>query len=355
MGGSRSLSTDDPRSLTQLSPQLSFPRSCSPLTSCARRDVEREREQDFRVAVARPVTVARTILAERRIPSKRSTTSGGGGSLTQGRVTQRCKHARENCQKAVGSSPSLLSTSEAVEGARSARRCEKYEIRAAVRCPKYILRSWRKNGEGEGNEVDRVSLSLSRVEESLGRLVVVVVRRTWRVLGANALSNGREKGEEGSSWSLNVVLRACVRAYVRTPRACLVDVWERTAAARDEPGTRTPSRVVRRIETSPRRIVARRGGMFGGVGWSEKEGEGPCACNSHTAALRVHATDRTCVCAPTTRVSVYAYVCGREDAAARARAPLRARGRERGWLAHWRLTGGPTDRSVRRYQRRGAV
>lgn len=68
MGGSRSLSTDDPRSLTQLSPQLSFPRSCSPLTSCARRDVEREREQDFRVAVARPVTVARTILAERRIP-----------------------------------------------------------------------------------------------------------------------------------------------------------------------------------------------------------------------------------------------------------------------------------------------
>lgn len=242
-----------------------------------------------------------------------------------------------------------------MEGARSARRCEKYEIRAAVRCPKYILRSWRKNGEGEGNEVDRVSLSLSRVEESLGRLVVVVVRRTWRVLGANALSNGREKGEEGSSWSLNVVLRACVRAYVRTPRACLVDVWERTAAARDEPGTRTPSRVVRRIETSPRRIVARRGGMFGGVGWSEKEGEGPCACNSHTAALRVHATDRTCVCAPTTRVSVYAYVCGREDAAARARAPLRARGRERGWLAHWRLTGGPTDRSVRRYQRRGAV
>lgn len=127
----------------------------------SRRDVEREREQDFRVAVARPVTVARTILAERRIPSKRSTTSGGGSSLTQGRVTQRCKHARENCQKAVGSSPSLLSTSEAVEGARSARRCEKYEIRAAVRCPKYILRSWRKNGEGEGNEVDRVSLSLS--------------------------------------------------------------------------------------------------------------------------------------------------------------------------------------------------
>lgn len=61
-----------------------------------------------------------------------------------------------------------------MEGARSARRCEKYEIRAAVRCPKYILRSWRKNGEGEGNEVDRVSLSLSRVEESLGRVVVVV-------------------------------------------------------------------------------------------------------------------------------------------------------------------------------------
>lgn len=46
MGGSRSLSTDDPRSLTQLSPQLSFPRSCSPLTSCARvpsRRRERER------------------------------------------------------------------------------------------------------------------------------------------------------------------------------------------------------------------------------------------------------------------------------------------------------------------------
>lgn len=28
-----------------------------------------------------------------------------------------------------------------------------------------------------------------------------------------------------------------------------MDVWERTAAARDEPGTRTPSRVVRWIET----------------------------------------------------------------------------------------------------------
>lgn len=176
--------------------------------------------------------------------------------------------------------------------------------------------SRRREGErgGRGNEVDRA-------EDS-----------TPRVLGAyRACRRRSRKEEEGSSWSLNVVLRACVRAYVRTPRACLVDVWERTAAARDEPGTRTPSRVVRWMETSPRRIAARRGGTFGGVGWSEREGR-----------VHVRALWRARVCSTYVRVHVFlcvlVRVCARGRGGARARASTCAREGERegerevGWL-----------------------
>lgn len=170
---------------------------------------------------------------------------------------------------------------------------------------------------------------------------------TPRVLGAYRACRRSRKEEEGSSWSLNVVggvacVRACVRADTSSlPRGCLGTHCSREG----RPGTRTPSRVVRWMETSPRRIAARRGGTFGGVGWSEREGR-----------VHVRALWRARVCSTYVRVT-YSYVCSYvcvERTRRRARARLyvrargRARGRERGWLAHWRLTGGPTERSVRR-------
>lgn len=144
---------------------------------------------------------------------------------------------------------------------------------------------------------------------------------TPRVLGAYRACRRSRKEEEGSSWSLNVVggvacVRACVRADTSSlPRGCLGTHCSREG----RPGTRTPSRVVRWMETSPRRIAARRGGTFGGVGWSEREGR-----------VHVRALWRARVCSTYVRVHVFlcvlVRVC-REDAAARARAPLRARER----------------------------
>lgn len=146
------------------------------------------------------------------------------------------------------------------------------------------------------------------------------------------------KEEEGSSWSLNVVggvacVRACVRADTSSlPRGCLGTHCSREG----RPGTRTPSRVVRWMETSPRRIAARRGGTLGGVGWSEREGR-----------VHVRALWRARVCS--TRIPMCARTCvSRGRGGARARASTCAREGERegerevGWLTGGWLVARPS-------------
>ena len=118
----------------------------------------------------------------------------------------------------------------------------------------------------------------------------------------------------------------CVRAYVRTPRGCLVDVWERTAAARDEPGTRTPSRVVRWIETllaGSRRACDEE--SSGERDEARKNETDWCACarvtrstpttRSNTACPWILRTPSVCVCVCArqlyTNVSACVCVCAR--------------------------------------------
>lgn len=213
--------------------------------------------------------------------------------------------------------PLLLSTSEVgCTDARNTRseRCIPYNVLLAV--AKKGGRAGRERRTKWTAPKIRRRVSLERIERAVGR-------------------EKRRKDPRGP-WTWSVVLRACVRAYVRTPRACLVDVWERTAAARDEPGTRTPSRVVRWMETSPRRIAARRGGTLGGVGWSEREGR-----------VHVRALWRARVCS--TRIPMCARTCvSRGRGGARARASTCAREGERegerevGWLTGGWLVARPS-------------
>lgn len=177
-------------------------------------------------------------------------------------------------------------------------------------------------------------------------------QRHSRVAGCPAANSSTSQHHEMpsgtsrlSSCLFNTV---CMRACVRVVRGCLVGVWKRTAAVRDEPGTRTPSRVVRWMKT------------LAGCRWweSERMYVRTCLCVclslflslylSLSLGVRVYVcVVCVCVCIGVRYIlymRVHVYVKGGS-----------VREGKRACLAHWRLTVGPTDRSVRRYQRRGAV
>lgn len=191
--------------------------------------------------------------------------------------------------------PLLLSTSEVgCTDARNTRseRCIPYNVLLAV--AKKGGRAGRERRTKWTAPKIRRRVSLERIERAVGR-------------------EKRRKDPRGP-WTWSVVLRACVRAYVRTPRACLVDVWERTAAARDgqELGLPLASCAGWRplLAGSPRDEEGR------SAGWDGARGKAVCMCalsGGHACALHVF-------------LCVLVRVC-REDAAARARAPLRARER----------------------------
>lgn len=144
---------------------------------------------------------------------------------------------------------------------------------------------------------------------------------TPRVLGAYRACRRSRKEEEGSSWSLNVVggvacVRACVRADTSSlPRGCLGTHCSREGRARnsDSLSRRALDGDLSSQDRRATRRDVRRGGM-------EREGR-PCACARSLAGTRV-----LYVRALHVFLCVLVRVC-REDAAARARAPLRARER----------------------------
>lgn len=213
--------------------------------------------------------------------------------------------------------PLLLSTSEVgCTDARNTRseRCIPYNVLLAV--AKKGGRAGRERRTKWTAPKIRRRVSLERIERAVGR-------------------EKRRKDPRGP-WTWSVVLRACVRAYVRTPRACLVDVWERTAAARDgqELGLPLASCAGWRplLAGSPRDEEGR------SAGWDGARGKAVCMCalsGGHACALHVF-------------LCVLVRVCARGRGGARARASTCAREGERegerevGWLTGGWLVARPS-------------
>lgn len=140
--------------------------------------------------------------------------------------------------------------------------------------------------------------------------------------------------------SLQRRVHACVRASSsRLSRGCLGTHCSRE----DEPGTRTPSRVVRWMETLAgcRRREYVRAHVSACVYVSLSLSLFLC---TYIYGLRCTCVSRCAVYIYPVYMRVHVYMKGGS-----------VREGKRACLAHWRLTVGPTDRSVRRYQRRGAV
>jgi len=119
-----------------------------------------------------------------------------------------------------------------------------------------VKREWRREREDANYGCICVDIGLS-VSRSRGGDLISARPSVFSVRQASALiTRSLRRTCRSSACPFDRRVHACVRASERAIRGCLMGVWERTAAARNEPGTRTPSRAARGVVGDLRRTSA---------------------------------------------------------------------------------------------------